>query len=470
MLRFVTAIRCSLVAFATVVAVGIDMIQRTPGVSAAVPGAEWVSHEGAYFWADNDSGRMNYAAAESHCVEVGKAAGFDGHLASFHSSSEYNAVHGTLPLKDTGGVFDGSANWYWIGLNDVGVETLWEHTDGTPVDFTYWAAGEPGLGFKDCAAIGKRHLFSGDRWITTICASAQYPLCKFTSETPPDWALVDGSYYWRSHGERLGFYGAENHCVKVGKDSGMEGHLASFHSSVEYNAVMAALPTSSGIGNQASYWIGMSDQGLEGTYTYTDGTMADWFYFAPGEPSPGQEEDCVGLERQDANAMDMWYDYPCSVGLFPLCKFKPSGPPNQWSRVGDSSFFWASHGARMAWQDAEAHCEATGRSAGFTGHLASFHSAEEYANVLGSLPLRDTGVGPESNWYWMGLNDLVVEGVWGYTDRSPLSWVHWGPGQPDNLRNQQHCAAMGKNHQTVLDKWVDMPCSAQFFPLCRFQT
>ena len=45
--------------------------------------------------------------------------------------------------------------------------------------------------------------------------------------------------------------------------------------------------------------------------------------------------------------------------------------------------------------------------------------------------------------YWIGGNDLVVEGKFAWTsDSSNLGFVNWYPGQPDDLNSNKDCLTL----------------------------
>ncbi|XP_037330822.1 galactose-specific lectin nattectin-like [Pungitius pungitius] len=74
---------------------------------------------------------MNWADAEIHCVSL------DANLVSIHSEEEQMFVK-TL-IKN----FDPAEGRTWIGLSDNHKEGTWMWSDGSRVDFTYWAKGQP---------------------------------------------------------------------------------------------------------------------------------------------------------------------------------------------------------------------------------------------------------------------------------------------------------------------------------------
>ncbi len=104
-----------------------------------------------------------YVQAELDCVAQG------GHLVSIHSQAEQNEVRNTA-----WGLIPGD---WWIGANDLAMEGTFAWTDGTPLDYTAWAGGEPNNagGVEDCA-----HLWaaSGGPWNDLDCNASIYYVCR----------------------------------------------------------------------------------------------------------------------------------------------------------------------------------------------------------------------------------------------------------------------------------------------------
>ena len=82
------------------------------------------------------SDKKNWTDAEDFCQKEG------GHLASVHSNATNNFVLGGMALK--------GLDIVWLGGNDIKGEGVWQWTDCTPWDFTFWAPGEPTGGGEDC--------------------------------------------------------------------------------------------------------------------------------------------------------------------------------------------------------------------------------------------------------------------------------------------------------------------------------
>lgn len=101
---------------------------------------------------------------------------------------------------------------------------------------------------------------------------------------------------------------AEFDCVAQG------GHLVSIHDQATQdevrNTAYGLLP--------GNWWIGLSDNALEGTFVWTDDTPLDYTSWAGGEPNnAGGNENCAHL--WDA-AGGEWNDIPCSVPMNYVCR------------------------------------------------------------------------------------------------------------------------------------------------------
>ncbi|VDK60507.1 unnamed protein product [Cylicostephanus goldi] len=83
--------------------------------------------------------------AETLCRSYG------GHLASIHSSSENDFV---AELSKMGKTWTDWHDLTWIGLMEPHPND-WYWTDGTEVDYTGWAPGEPNhwKGIQHCATV-----------------------------------------------------------------------------------------------------------------------------------------------------------------------------------------------------------------------------------------------------------------------------------------------------------------------------
>ncbi len=100
--------------------------------------------------------------AEADCVVQG------GHLISVHDQAMQDFLATTA--------FSISGSDWWIGLNDLQNEGTFEWTDGTAVDFTPWAGGEPNnSGEEDCAHFAA---WGGGAWNDLFCGAGARYICR----------------------------------------------------------------------------------------------------------------------------------------------------------------------------------------------------------------------------------------------------------------------------------------------------
>merc|ERR1719310_334719 len=93
-----------------------------------------------------------------------------GNLASFHSQEEND-----IAFNMTGGA--GGSIRFWFGFHDLSLEGDFEWTDGTCVDYTNWAPGEPndwGSG-EDCSMFWT----GSGQWNDLDCNSKLPYICRF---------------------------------------------------------------------------------------------------------------------------------------------------------------------------------------------------------------------------------------------------------------------------------------------------
>ncbi|EYF03863.1 CotH kinase family protein [Chondromyces apiculatus] len=103
------------------------------------------------------------------------------------------------------------------------------------------------------------------------------------------------------------------------------------------------------------------------------------------------------------------------------------------------------------WSDAEADCVGQG------GHLVSIHDqATQDAVVSTALSIAN------GDW-WIGFNDQDEEGVFTWTDGSPVDYTSWGGGEPNNYNDEEHCGHLTGGGGA----WNDLTCYYGARYVCR---
>ena len=103
----------------------------------------------------------------------------------------------------------------------------------------------------------------------------------------------------------------------------------------------------------------------------------------------------------------------------------------------------------MAWNTAEAFCQAEG------GHLASVGSSATEDYLTKGLANR----GYDRAWF--GGSDIEEEGTWKWADCTPWEFTFWKAGEPNNFGGNQHCLWHHIHHQ-----WDDYKCSEEHLFVC----
>jgi len=73
--------------------------------------------------------------------------------------------------------------WFgcWIGMNDISVDNTWEWYDGSTVNYSHWAPGEPNhWANEDCVQI-----VPSGYWNDVICTKITIPICKIVTSSLP---------------------------------------------------------------------------------------------------------------------------------------------------------------------------------------------------------------------------------------------------------------------------------------------
>ena len=63
--------------------------------------------------------------------------------------------------------------------------------------------------------------------------------------------------------------------------------------------------------------------------------------------------------------------------------------------------------------------------------------------------------------YWIGLNDMAVEGTFVWMDGSAPSYTDWKSGEPSNWP-LEHCVRLWKRD------WMDVDCHRRYSYICEF--
>ena len=218
-----------------------------------------------------------------------------------------------------------------------------------------------------------------------------------------------------------------------------------------------------------TWWIGMSDIGHEGLWTWQhSGEQVESNFWGKGSPtnSSSNSHDCGYMELTKGDLV--WRDTDCLAtaahgDLAPACQremergngsLTTTEPPLVscpigWSEFNGTCFEFILSG--RSWLDAEDDCVEEG------GHLASVHTFTEYKFVL-SLTTESS-----LEHIWLGATDSLHEGSWVWSDGS--AWDYQDDGFVQDGLEAQNCLAYQADYPD--NDWVDKPCYMEFSYMCK---
>merc|ERR1719175_279821 len=105
------------------------------------------------------------------------------------------------------------------------------------------------------------------------------------------------------------------------------------------------------------------------------------------------------------------------------------------------------------WYQSRSECKQSG------GYLVEVDSQEEQDAILREIASRGWEDGLTHFGFWIGLTDIFHDGTWVWDNLGkPLGYSNWAPGEPNNWRGIQHCAAIKLRWEH--GKWDDVGCEA----------
>jgi hypothetical protein len=149
--------------------------------------------------------------------------------------------------------------------------------------------------------------------------------------------------------------------------------------------------------------------------------------------APGATEVCDTLDNDCDGVADSTAVCPCDVEYWP-----------------DTLHPYLYCTAASDWSTADSACATYGY------RLVTFDSAAE------GLWVEATVNAYPANYWWVGFTDAASEGSWGWTDGSPVTYVNWNSGEPNNGHGYE-CAATSEEDCAMIrwsgSSWNDYPCA-----------
>nr|XP_022336336.1 macrophage mannose receptor 1-like isoform X2 [Crassostrea virginica] len=432
--------------------------KRPEGV--CMPG--WVPHQKLCFLF-NIRFKYNWFQANNFCKATG------GNLVSFYGNTFTQFINSYLDELQTAGI-----DSFWIGLTDNNQTGAWKWTNGGNIaHYQHWPGNHAARNTpnrQDCSYIYTTD--SAGYWRTTTnCVTQKAFVCQIpmgkqvrpvTTPRPQykcggHWVLYQGNCY-QFNDTKMTWRNARKACQGAGAD------LVTINSADVQSYILRQSH-----GNE--YWIGLNDITRENSWQWLDGTSGSKFFnWNAHEPNNLNAENCV--EMNFMNRQGKWNDRRCSTLVKFICQ-KPASNAQlpvtvsttpampisvrcglNWEEDPNSNNCYQFFDKQVDWNDAREICQSNG------GDLASIESRVEQFYV--SAKIRNMN----SVAMWIGVNDLGAEGRFVWTDGSPVAYLHWGNGEPNNYRGNEDCGAIF----TTTSFWNDYPCSNRNGFICKKQS
>ncbi|XP_038845355.1 macrophage mannose receptor 1 [Salvelinus namaycush] len=355
---------------------------------------------------------------------------------------------------------------FWIGLNDIAAEGVWEWTDGnTFLPFlAYWKPGNPD-NWEDNEDCGEVVGGEQGRWNDDVCTSRRKYICKRPNPNPPTtcdtangWSQYGSNCYKLKTDTRKSWLGARHDCVRDGAD------LVSIASPEEEQYITGRLDDSF-----FDLWLGYTtlkcttiscQVEIDSTqFSWSDASPAAYTNWGtdPVQPDLSEKQSgiCVAVIKEAGQDFGKWKSHICRHERPYMCK----RALNNWNEKCGS---WMSdpfndycylfnYLSMRKWADARADC------VNQKGDLLSITEPFEQAFIQSKVQLIPTGVS-----VWMGGHDSITEGGWEWTDGSPFRYIHWNAGNPDNYGGED-CLSMLIN----TGYWNDDNCDYNRGYICK---
>ncbi|KAL2099694.1 hypothetical protein ACEWY4_004088 [Coilia grayii] len=378
-----------------------------------------------------------------------------------HIMDVYEQAHFTAYL----GRYSGQ---WWMGLRgqggNVGVDYYWDN--GRPLSYTNWDREQPNNEAGFCVAMTTAPI--AGFWNNKPCTESHPFICEKTRDglspptkapTPPPVADCAKGWTGQPHfqncyklfsvdySDKKSWQAARQDCVSRGAD------LISVHNAEEETFL-------SSYSKGKTKWIGLKHNPVEGGYHWSDGSPVTHTNWGRGEPNNHEgREECVEMVT-NSNGTSWWNDQNCNAHQDWICMIAkgkapiipPVPPPPVPAPECGTNPGWRKNGTICyLYNDTDLvdFHTAIHRCYAEKARLVSIPNEKEHAYV-------NTMVGTgQVDTAWIGLRMFgVAGGQYLWVDGSPVTYVHWGPGEPNDANGEEQCVQMRRHP----GDWNDVNC------------
>ncbi|XP_065117913.1 macrophage mannose receptor 1-like [Paramisgurnus dabryanus] len=359
--------------------------------------------------------KKTWFEARDFCRAVG------GDLASFHSEKEINV----LPYS--------SRDPAWIGFTSLDSNSGYVWSDQTPSDYQNWASGEPNNynNNENCAEYG---YYSGNKWNDQDCDAFINWVCQIpigiTPKSPPTSVIQEynkTSDGWIQYNGSQYFINLDLHTMEDARAFCKKNHadLVVINGQTERRFLFKQISRNEGSENQ--FYIGMTVE-LDKSFSWVDGSPVVYTAWERNEPNfSNNDENCVSIFKFSG----FWNDINCGYSLPSICKrsddfvnttvspttVSAGGCAPEWTLFRGKCYKFFDN--KMSWHKSRDHCISNG------GNLVSVrsHTEQFFLTTLMLSAVDDV---------WIGLNDIVSEETFLWTDNLAVRYTNWLKGQPSS--------------------------------------
>ncbi|KAG7268268.1 hypothetical protein CRUP_036252 [Coryphaenoides rupestris] len=417
-------------------------------VEAGFCPSPWIPYNGHCF--NLNRTRKTWKEAQTECAKVG------GDLASMSNIEDKSFVISQLGYA--------SKDELWIGLNDRKTEGLFDWSDHSTVYFTSWERGSPHVNgyHEDCVLIRGE---SGN-WADRTCVEKHGYICMRTTDTDStgDEVLVDLGCKpgWRRHGSYCYLIGSATKTFDEANEEckNTNSYMADVSNGVD-NAFLVSLL---GLRSEKYFWLGLSNQRNIEVFVWTTSNHVRFTHW--NADMPARLQGCVAMTT--GVYPGLWDVLPCTNQEKFVCKHLAEGavltvaPPtvpnpkceNGWKPLGSRNmcfkFFTGPRSGEKTWYESRDYCRAIG------GDLMSIHSQQELS----------TGSHGKA---WIGLSEPTPGAGYEWSDGTPLNYLHWVSGEPNNKGSIESCAEFRMYYWDESGSWNDVHCETYNDWLCEIR-
>ncbi|XP_072570731.1 uncharacterized protein [Paramormyrops kingsleyae] len=355
---------------------------------------------------------------------------------------------------------------YWIGLNDIVSEGVWEWTDGSVYYpyLAYWKPGQPDNwgDDEDCAQIIGAN---NGQWNDEPCSVRRRYICKRPNPNPPitcdtthGWHQFASSCYKLKH-SRESWASARLECLKEG------GDLVSILSNEEEQYVISRLDPS-----RFDLWIGFSTMDCTAIscavqpgneqFHWSDASSAAYHNWGDNEPNLGDKQNgvCTAVIKEEGQEFGKWRAHVCRAERPYMCKrgLNTICPVGWLSFSGNCYWVVSNYGLLTSWHEAQTKCSSYG------ANLVTIQSESEQYFINAQLPdIHLTDV-PD---IWIGVSDMDHDGSFTWVDKTPVTFSNWKPEYPKDTKGLWDCGQIFTGNYN--GKWETTNCFKNLGYICK---